>query len=834
MFQTNVVTIFQAKVFKAKVYVCLAQVCLLTCLSTQALAEPDILDEPIGADILDEPIGADILDEPIGPELLKEPATSPKDNQDKKSDAPKNDDQTIKSQVHTSSQAKADTQDTEQAKQAKKPVKPKRKKKYVTLKKVSIIGNAERISRVSGSAHQVKEEELEEQNYDDVHRVLKQVPGVYVRDEDGQGLRPNIGLRGANSDRSAKVTLMEDGVLMAPAPYSAPAAYYFPMTTRLTAVEVFKGPASIQYGPQTIGGALNMGTRQTPRQGLIASIDGAYGQYQSRKVHSYLGWGNERYGLLLEGVNWGSDGFKELDGGGSTGFDKSELMFKARINSDPNAEIFHSLELKLGWAIESSNETYLGLSESDFELTPYRRYSASSLAQMTWDRLQGQVDYQLAVGDNFDLRLTAYRHQFARAWEKMNGFNNNSVSFEEVLRNPSTARNSTYYSLLNGTGSSTDMNEWLRLGMNDREYLSQGVQLTGQFRQSGKLWKNQVQLGLRVHQDWIIRDHSERLVSVNNTQLNIESNSETIVNNRGETLALSAFIFDELRLGKNLRLTPGLRLEQYTTTLTDLSDQSAVEGDDWVLLPGIGLWYTLSDHWGVLAGMHKGFSPLSLSQTGQAQPEESINYEAGTRWQYPELSGELILFLNDYKNLVGTCTQSAGCQVEQLDQQFNAGSALIYGAEFSLEHAWRSKTLGQVRAQLSYTYTHGRFQESFRSGFAQWGEVSAGDALPYVPEHQASLKLNWSDLSNTYGFGLSDTLVSPMLDQAGTYSDSDIANIPTQHVIDAHAFYWFTERLQAYSTVDNILNTAYMTSLRPFGARPGKPLLVQVGARYSF
>ena len=67
-----------------------------------------------------------------------------------------------------------------------------------------------------------------------------------------------ISVAGANSDRSAKITLMEDGVLLAPAPYSAPAAYYFPLTTRLTGVEVFKGPASIQYGPNTIGGAMNL------------------------------------------------------------------------------------------------------------------------------------------------------------------------------------------------------------------------------------------------------------------------------------------------------------------------------------------------------------------------------------------------------------------------------------------------------------------------------------------------------------------------------------------------------------------------------------------------
>jgi Fe(3+) dicitrate transport protein len=95
----------------------------------------------------------------------------------------------------------------------------------------------------------VDERRLEVFEHDDVQRVLKQsVPGVYVREEDGFGLRPNIGLRGASSDRSSKVTLMEDGVLFGPAPYSAPAAYYFPMTTRLAGLEVFKGPASIRAG----------------------------------------------------------------------------------------------------------------------------------------------------------------------------------------------------------------------------------------------------------------------------------------------------------------------------------------------------------------------------------------------------------------------------------------------------------------------------------------------------------------------------------------------------------------------------------------------------------
>lgn len=137
--------------------------------------------------------------------------------------------------------------------------------------------------RVTGSAHRVEQETLEQFEYDDIGRVLNFVPGVYVREEDGNGLRPNIGLRGGSADRSQKVTLMEDGVLIAPAPYSAPAAYFFPLTSRMTGVEVFKGPASIQHGPQTIGGAINLISAPIP----ISSIT----------PHSPMRW---RYGCAMK------------------------------------------------------------------------------------------------------------------------------------------------------------------------------------------------------------------------------------------------------------------------------------------------------------------------------------------------------------------------------------------------------------------------------------------------------------------------------------------------------------------------------------------------------
>jgi Fe(3+) dicitrate transport protein len=126
------------------------------------------------------------------------------------------------------------------------------------LEEVLIIGSKEDKAKLAGSGVQIGQELIEKQSYTDLNQLISMAPGVYVREEDGYGLRPNIGIRGATAERSQKITIMEDGVLIAPAPYSAPAAYYITNAARLYALEVLKGPASIQFGPHTVGGAVNL------------------------------------------------------------------------------------------------------------------------------------------------------------------------------------------------------------------------------------------------------------------------------------------------------------------------------------------------------------------------------------------------------------------------------------------------------------------------------------------------------------------------------------------------------------------------------------------------
>jgi Fe(3+) dicitrate transport protein len=110
-----------------------------------------------------------------------------------------------------------------------------------TISVVGLASGACGIDEVPGSLHLITSLELAKFAYTDPIRVLMAVPGVNFTEEDGFGLRPNIGLRGSGTERSSRITLMEDGILIAPAPYTASSAYYFPSIARMSSIEILKG-----------------------------------------------------------------------------------------------------------------------------------------------------------------------------------------------------------------------------------------------------------------------------------------------------------------------------------------------------------------------------------------------------------------------------------------------------------------------------------------------------------------------------------------------------------------------------------------------------------------
>ena len=173
----------------------------------------------------------------------------------------------------------------------------------IIMREVSIIGSKYNVKDIAGSAAFLSLEDIREHNIDDINQVLRRVPGVNLREEDGYGLFPNVSLRGVDSARSSKVTVMEDGVLMAPAPYSAPAAYYSPTAGRMSGIEVIKGSSQVKFGPHTTGGAINYLATSVPTTEKMYSKS-TFGQFNEIRNHTYFGNTEQhdsgKFGYLIE------------------------------------------------------------------------------------------------------------------------------------------------------------------------------------------------------------------------------------------------------------------------------------------------------------------------------------------------------------------------------------------------------------------------------------------------------------------------------------------------------------------------------------------------------
>jgi Fe(3+) dicitrate transport protein len=688
-------------------------------------------------------------------------------------------------------------------------------------------------ARVAGSAHRVGAAELERFEDDNVHRTLMRVPGVYVRGEDGYGLRPNIGLRGASSDRSKKITLMEDGVLFAPAPYSAPAAYYFPLVTRMSAVEVFKGPSSLRYGPNTIGGAINLVTRSIP-MGHRFGADLAFGSELYMKQHLHYGYGTKHAGFVVEGVRLRSDGFKRQEGAAplpyaNTGFDKQEWMIKARVNTDPDRRFYHEGRVKLGFAHEVSNETYLGLGDDDFRADPRRRYAATALDRVRYQRTQVELGYAFVMLGHLQLVTTAYRQNFSRAWYRVDGFAGESML--DVLADPSGGRRAVYYEIMKGNQDSTSLDQAIAIANNDRRFVSQGVQLsaTWDLPKLGPV-RQKLQFGARVHNDSITRFHTQDDYDMLSAKLvRNRTPRKTTEDSVGSALAFSTYLVDEVSL-RNLLVTPGFRAEVIGTELADHRAGTVTEGKQRAFLPGIGAHYQIIQSLGVLAGVHQGFSPVSPGQPDGVKPEVAVNYELGLRFAKKFAHAEAIGFFSDYSNLTGECTDSGGCANDQTGDQFNAGRVIIGGLEASAQADVPTPVGLTVPLRASYTFTKTRFLESFVSDNPQWGSVQKGDELPYVPMHQLAVTAG-VDWKSRGGAHLGLTYMSSMREVAGQGEPKPFDRTDAFAIVDATLYWQAMRELRVYAKAENLFDNAYVVSHRPFGARPGRPRFLYAGVK---
>ena len=710
------------------------------------------------------------------------------------------------------------------------------------IETITILGAHE---DTPGSRQVIDAEQLARFAYTDVQRTMRRVPGVAIQVEDGYGLRPNIGIRGVATERSARITLLEDGVLIAPAPYSAPSAYYFPTAGRMAAVEVLKGPAAIAEGPYTIGGAVNFLSTPIPEQRggrVVAEL----GQHASNRLHAaYGGTADSGFGFLLETHQWFSDGFQRIDRGGDSGLDVRDYTLK--LARTAGAHRFH---LKLQSADQHSAQSYLGLTDADFRASPYRRYGLSNLDGIDTEHRQAIARYEF-LADAFEIAVAGYRNTHARNWFKTEGLDLDGSPNAQALSRVSWAsivqavNRDTWVggasadqlaAILAGTADTAPGS--IQIRSNDREYVSQGIQLRASYGLALGAVRHELSLGIRYHEDE--EDRLQRNSSYSQRGGRLVLDDLGALGNAGNRIqraeAVALFVRDRIEFGA-WTFIPGVRFEdidqnrvRYETRAGRTADPSSRAEDNLrstranatrVLLPGLAALYRIGDSTTLVAGVHKGFTAPSNAPGVDA--EEALNYELGLRAATARGRLELMGFMSDYDNLLGECTSSSGVDCEVGDA-FNGDAATVRGLELLAELDLTAPT-SSVKAmlELAYTWIDGEFDTDI-ADTDFFGEVRAGDPLPYVPSQQLHAAMYLAAGRWSANAALSHVDAACVRASCGSFEKTDAALIA-----DVSLRFEFRPRSSVYLRLENIADAEDLVGRHPYGARPNKGRTATVG-----
>ena len=698
------------------------------------------------------------------------------------------------------------------------------------VESVTIIGSKDDLKNLAGSGAVVSNEDLQKAMDTDIQKILTAVPGIYMRTEEGYGLRPNISIRGTAIERSAKVTVMEDGVLVAPSPYTSSSAYYFPTTGRIHAVEVLKGPAVVSQGPQTIGGAINLISTPIPEVNSGKFVQ-EIGQNGMARTHAYYGASQGNFGALVEVHEHSSDGFDSIANvGGDTGFDKSDLMIKARYSSGN-----HSLTFKRVDIDENSDQSYVGLTQSSFKSNPRVRYGATAYDEMMNDGEQTSLTY---VGDfdNFDVVFTSWQNDYHRDWFKVSDFNNDKEHGEQDDINEliSAANNGSAnaQAILDG-----ELPVEIEYKHNNRYYTNEGYQFTV----SSEIGIHALTFGYRDMEDSESRiqahEYSDQAADGSLSPLYGYVGLSGSNNRLRESSATSYYLEDTMDFGK-LALTIGFRSEEYdqrhrrwgegagpnltAVRITSVRDTFAENDHN---TSSFGATYDLSDTTTLVAGFHEGMTPMF-----GADPEEADNMELGVRYSEGTTNIEAFYFASDYSRLAAECTlvSGASCDADE-SAVFSGGEAEVSGLEFSGSWMLQGDNGVMYPISVNYTSTDATFKNSSDSDY--FGTVAAGDDLPYIPDSQSSIIVGFINDNGLSGNArLVNVGSSCSLAACGTYNE-----IEESSYLDLNLRKALNDSMSVYLIVENTLDSEDLISRAPSeGARSQKPRTMKVGFSYNF
>jgi len=646
-----------------------------------------------------------------------------------------------------------------------------------------------------------------------MRQVMSKVPGIHVWESDPSGIQIGIAARGLSPNRSWEFNIRQNGYDISSDPFGYPEAYYTPQLNSVQRIQVVRGSASLQYGPQ-FGGLVNFilkdGSEATkPFQYETQQTFGSFGLFNTyhavggRKggVHYYAFWDHRR-----------GDGYRANSSFGvNTGF--ASLTWKPSEQWKARLELTH---------FDYRSRQPGGLTDAQFATEPRQSLRDRDWMGVRWSMAALSFDRLFAPSTRLNLKLFG-----------LEGLRN-STGF---LRTPDI-RDSIHPQTLSPAPRRVDKDRYLNAGLEARFLTDYSI---------GDV-KHTFSAGVRgfIGDTW--RRQNGRGNTGSSFDLSVLGLHPVSLN----FLTLNAAVFAEniFRIGHNLLVVPGVRWENLSNRV---DGRIGFVGSQEIpvltgtrtrkfLLSGIGFEYHVAAT-ELYANLSQAYRPVLFAELAGNPTTDVIdpalrdakgwNADLGWRGRVKDwLFFDLSIFHMAYRGRVGVLAQ------QRTDESFynlrtNVGDSRSRGIEWLVEFSpfklFKSSSLkgGFIlflsSALLDARYDHMRLVSRTPNGLEE--KSLRGRRVEHAPGaiHRAGATYARTRYSFTLQYSHTGLAYSDAGNTTNPLSNGVTGPIPAYDIFDLSGSYRFNERISVRAGVNNLFDRRYFT--RRAGGYPGPGIL---------
>lgn len=657
---------------------------------------------------------------------------------------------------------------------------------------------------------------------DKSRQVYAKVAGVHVWESDGAGVQMDVGSRGLNPKRTANFNTRQNGYDISADALGYPEAYYTPPTEALQQIEVVRGAASLQYGPQ-FGGMINFKLKEPPKGdpfkietrqttgsfGLFNTYNSVSGTMKDGDIEYYTAYKFKR------GNGWRpNSGFRTHNGIGSFEYNvNDDLSFKVEVTKMNNVA-----------------QQPGGLTDQMFEEDPSQSVRERNWFKVDWNMASFELDYQ-----------------FDNQWKL----------------------NSRFFGLLGSRSSlgflgrinRVDHGQERQLLKDEYKNFGNETRLLHNYEINDR--SNTFLIGSRVYQGFTNRrqgfgsaDKDADFSFIN--QDNLEHSEYKFPSSN-----LSIFAENKFAITEDFLVTPGLRFEHIKTaadgffkhTVEDLAgnqifEQKIRESKSRIrnfVLFGLGLTYKPKRYFEVYANFSENYRAISFNDMRVINPnlkvdknledESGFTGDLGVRGSIADvLNYDVSAFGLSYQNKIGSVLKVDQELFRPYRYRTNVADAWHYGIEGYaegdlLQFVNPKKRNTRLSVFTNFSWLNATYMNSNEPGIE-------GNEVEYAPPIKLNTGVNveLGDFRASYQYSFTDQHYSDATNAERTPSAIQ-GTIPSYHVMDISLAYKY-KFLTIEGGVNNLTNNSYFTRRATGypgpGIIPAKPrsFYVTLGAEF--